>query len=321
MTTIQQLLDGMRLPVIAAPMFLISDPKLALACCKAGIVGSFPSLNVRSTEKLEGWLVEMKNGRSEIEKETGRPPVPYAVNLVVHKSNPRLRADLAMCVKHKVPIIITSLGVVPELIEAVHGYGGIVLNDVAKGYHARKATQAGVDGLVAVCAGAGGHGGSLNPFAFVNEIRQSFDGPIFLAGCMNQGSDVAAALAMGADYAYMGTRFINTKESRAIAPYKQMILDSSSGEIITTPAVTGVNCNFMRKSLEENGYDVEKLLMPGKINYGEILTAKEDEAKGWKQVWSAGQGVSGIHDVPSVEELVTRLEQEYRRTVERIGRL
>ena len=224
--------SALSLPVIAAPMFLISGPKLVIECCKNGIVGTFPALNQRTTEGFEEWVVEIKTALKVFEKETGKTAAPFGVNLIVHHSNPRVQADLAICIKHEVPIIITSLGAVPQLVGAVHSYGGLVFHDVIKKRHAEKAAEAGVDGLILVSAGAGGHAGTLNPMPFVAEIKKFFKKTIILSGCISNGRDVASALQMGADFAYMGTRFINTKESKAPAEYRDMIINSGASDVV-----------------------------------------------------------------------------------------
>ena len=307
--------DRLRLPIIAAPMFLISNPTLALACCRQGIVGSFPALNQRTSEGFEAWLIEMNQSLAET---TGA--APFAVNLVVHRTNPRWEADLALCEKHRVPILITSLGAASQVVERVHRYGGLVFHDVTNRKHAAKAAAAGVDGIIAVAAGAGGHAGTTNPFALVDEIRQVYDGTLILAGCLSHGRDILAAQAMGADLTYMGTRFINTLESAAPEAYRQMIIDAGSADIIHTPAVSGIPANFMRASLEAAGYPMDKLDQPGAINYGEKLKPLDDEATAWKTVWSAGQGVGAIHDTTSVAALVDRLVREYRQAAESLMR-
>lgn len=295
----------LRLPVVAAPMFLVSNPQLVLACCHSGVLGSFPALNQRESSGFKAWLEEIEAGLKT-------DSAPYAVNLIVHGSNPRLQADLAICAEHKVPVVITSLGAVKEVVDAVHSYGGLVFHDVTTRRHAEKAAEAGVDGLIAVAAGAGGHAGTWSPFALVAEIRQFFDKTLLLSGCLNHGHEVLAAQLLGADLAYMGTRFIATRESNADADYKQMILDARAADIVHTPAVSGVPASFMRQSLEKAGYDLARLQDKGDVNYGEKLKPISDEAKAWKTVWSAGQGVGGIADVPSVAELVARLDAEYR---------
>ncbi|MEK7356202.1 MAG: nitronate monooxygenase [Bdellovibrionota bacterium] len=303
------MLKDLRLPAIAAPMFLVSGDKMVIETCKAGMVGTFPALNLRSTEQFRQWVVEIKAALAEFEKTTGKKAAPFGVNLIVHKSNPRLEADLAVCVQEKVPIIITSLGAVAELVQNVHAYGGVVFHDVTTLRHAQKAAGAGVDGLIAVCAGAGGHAGRINPFALVGQIRQFFDRTLILAGALSQGHDVFAAQVMGADLAYMGTRFIATTESQAQPEYKQMILDCEAEDIIYTPAVSGVPASFMKASLEKAGF--KDFDSKGSVDFGHKLTL-DDEAKAWKNIWSAGQGVSNIKDVPSVAALVDRLDREYQ---------
>lgn len=313
------LTDSLSLPLVAAPMFLISGPELALACCKQGIVGSFPALNQRTSEGFEEWLIQMNEELAAYRSANPEAKTaPYAVNLIVHRTNPRWQADLELCVKHKVPIIITSLGAASQVVEAVHSYGGVVFHDVTNQKHARKAAEAGVDGIIAVAAGAGGHAGTINPFVLVHEIREVFDGTILLAGGLSHGEDLLAAQALGADLAYLGTRFINTFESQADEAYRNMIIEAVSGDIIHTPAVSGVPASFMRQSLEAAGFPMDKLNQAGEINYGEKLKPIDDEAKAWKTVWSAGQGVSQIHDVLTVPELVSRLSEEYRNARERL---
>ncbi len=292
--------EKLTVPVVAAPMFLVSGVELVKASCAAGVVGTFPALNARTTELLSDWL-----------RQVGQPKVPYGVNLVVHRTNPRVEADLAVLEQHKVPLVITSLGAVRELVTRVHGWGGLVFHDVTNTHHARKAAEAGVDGIIAVAAGAGGHAGTTNPFALVSEIRAFFDRTVLLAGCINTGAQVLAARAMGADLAYLGTRFIATQESAASPEYKQMLLSSKAADIVHTPAVSGVPASFMRASLEKAGYDMTQLTKPGAIDYGAKLKPADDEAKAWKTVWSAGQGVGGIRDVPTVKELVARMRREY----------
>ncbi|MCE0850207.1 MULTISPECIES: NAD(P)H-dependent flavin oxidoreductase [Pseudomonas] len=299
----------LRLPVVAAPMFLISNPRLVLACCSSGVVGSFPALNQRDSAGFKAWLEEIEAGLALLQA-----PAPYAVNLIVHPTNPRLQADLALCVEHRVPIVITSLGAVKEVVDAVHGYGGLVFHDVTTRRHAEKAAEAGVDGLIAVAAGAGGHAGTWSPFALAAEIRQFFDKTLLLAGCLNHGHEILAAQMLGADLAYMGTRFIATAESQAPGAYKQMLLDSHAADIIHTPAVSGVPASFLRPSLEQAGYDMDTL--KGGHEQGKLKPI-DDEAKAWKTVWSAGQGVGGIDDLPSASALIGRLHDEYRDALER----
>ncbi|NBB52969.1 nitronate monooxygenase [Rhizobium sp. CRIBSB] len=287
---------GLKLPVIAAPMFLVSGPDLVVETCNAGLIGTFPSLNQRSAEGYREWLQEIKSRLSP-------DAAAFGVNHIVHPSNPRLMADMMVTVEEKVPLIITSLGAVRDVVDAVHGYGGVVFHDIANVRHARKAAEAGVDGLILVANGAGGHAGVVNPFALVAEVRTFFSGTIILSGCLSSGSDIAAARMMGADFAYMGTRFINTTESMAQDAYKQMIVDSGATDITYTPAVSGIPANFMTKSLLENGID-PKALPEHKLDMGE-------EAKAWKTVWSAGQGAGAVHDVLPTAELAARLKQEY----------
>jgi len=304
----------LRLPVVAAPMFLVSNPQLVLACCNNGIVGSFPALNQRESSGFKAWLEEIAAGLDDT-------AAPYAVNLIVHGSNPRLQADLAICVEQRVPIVITSLGAVKDVVDAVHSYGGLVFHDVTTRRHAEKAAEAGVDGLIAVAAGAGGHAGTWSPFALIAEIRQFFDKTLLLAGCLNQGHEILAAQLLGADLAYLGTRLIATQENGASDAYKQMLLDAKAADIIHTPAVSGVPASFMRQSLEQAGYDLKQLQNKGEVNYGEKLKPMDEEAKAWKTVWSAGQGVGTIDDLPSVEALIARLDQEYRQALIRSQQL
>jgi nitronate monooxygenase len=303
----------LRLPLVAAPMFLISNPRLVLACCANGVVGSFPALNQRDSAGFKAWLEEIEAGLDELQA-----PAPYAVNLIVHPSNPRLQADLALCVEHRVPIVITSLGAVKEVVDAVHGYGGLVFHDVTTRRHAEKAAEAGVDGLIAVAAGAGGHAGTWSPFALVAEIRQFFDKTLLLAGCLNHGHELLAAQLLGADLGYMGTRFIATRESQAQDAYKQMILGAGAADIVHTPAVSGIPASFLRQSLEQAGYDLAALKSSHEAGK---LKPLDEEAKAWKTVWSAGQGVGEIHDLPTAGDLIRRLQDEYQAALERSQQL
>jgi len=304
-------IDRLNIPVVAAPMFLISGPQLVIECCKNGIVGTFPALNQRSTDGFESWVVEIKTALANFESSTGKKAAPFGVNLIVHQTNPRLQADLAICAKHEVPLIITSLGAVAELVNTVHGYGGLVFHDIIKKRHAEKAAEAGVDGLILVSAGAGGHAGVTNPISLVAEVRQFFDKTILLSGCLSNGRDIASAMQMGADLAYMGTRFINVYESNADMAYRQMIIDSSASDIVYTAAVSGVSANFLRPSLEAMGITEEQWGNSKKIDFGSELDAAKAEAKAWKTIWSAGQGVATIHDVVSTNQLVLRLKEEF----------
>lgn len=291
-------------PAIAAPMFLTSGPDLVVETCLNGVVGTFPALNQRSTEAFVEWLEEIE-GRL-----AGQEAAPYGVNLIVHRSNPRLEADLEQVVKHKVPLVITSLGAAPEVISAVHSYGGLVFHDVINRRHAEKAAEAGVDGIIAVSAGAGGHAGNVSPFALVQEIRQVFDGTVILAGSISTGAQVAAARLMGADLAYLGTRFLATKESMVQPEYKAMVRDTRVADIIYTPKVSGVNANFLRPSIESAGLDLNSDEAHGGLDM-------ENEAKAWKNVWSAGHGVGTIDDEPPAAELCQRLGSEYREAMQK----
>lgn len=308
-------IDDLSLPVVAAPMFLISGPQLVIECCKNGIVGTFPALNQRTTDGFESWVIEIKEALAVFEAETGKKPAPFGVNLIVHQSNPRVEADLAICVKHKVPLIITSLGAVSQLVDAVHSYGGLVFHDIIKKRHAEKAAEAGVDGLILVSAGAGGHAGVTNPMSLVAEVRSFYNKTILLSGCISNGRDVATALQMGADLAYMGTRFINVEESNADEGYRQMIIDSNASDIVYTAAVSGVNANFLRPSLEAMGITEEMWGNTKKIDFGSELDAAKAEAKAWKTIWSAGQGVTSINDVLSVLHLVQQMKQEFKASI------
>ena len=303
--------NELNIPAVAAPMFLISGPEIVIECCKNGIVGTFPALNQRTSEGFEEWVIEIKTELDNYEKETGIKPAPFGVNLIVHQTNPRVKKDLSICIKHKVPIVITSLGAVSQLVNAVHSYGGLVFHDVIKKRHAEKAAEAGVDGLILVAAGAGGHGGTLNPMPFISEVRSFFDKTILLSGCISSGRDIASAIQMGADLAYLGTRFINTLESKADEKYKEMIINSKAGDIVYTAAVSGVNANFLRQSLESMGITEDMWGNTKKINFGDELDAAQAEAKAWKTIWSAGQGVTSIEDCPSTKDLIDKLKKEF----------
>ncbi|WP_404379467.1 NAD(P)H-dependent flavin oxidoreductase [Caenispirillum salinarum] len=292
--------ENLRLPAIAAPMFLVSGPELVIETCKAGMIGTFPALNARTTEGFEAWIDEIEAARA-----AHGACAPYGVNLIVHKTNPRLEADLEVVCRRKVPLVITSLGAVPDLVEKVHAHGGKVFHDVITLRHARKAAQAGVDGLILVCAGAGGHAGTASPFALIEEVRSFFSGTIILAGSISTGRHVAAARMMGADFAYMGTRFIATAESRAVEAYKQMIHDAQVADIVYTDSVSGVNANFLRESLVNAGLDPQNLPPKKDLDMA-------GEAKAWRDIWSAGHGVAAIGDIPRAGELVARLEDEYK---------
>lgn len=304
-----QFTENLTLPVVAAPMFLISGPELVIAACKSGVVGTFPALNQRTTEGFEEWVVQIKTELEAWEKETGKKAAPFGVNLIVHMSNPRVEADLRVCAKHKVPLIITSLGAISMVVDAVHSYGGLIFHDVIKRRHAEKAIEAGVDGLILVCAGAGGHAGTLNPVPFINEIKSIFDGFILLSGALSTGQDIASAMQMGADLAYMGTRFINTAESKAPEAYRDMIIDSETKDVTYTAAISGVAANFLQKSLDKAGVTEEQLKSTKKVDFGKEL---DTEAKAWKTIWSAGQGVTSIHNTLPTEDLINTLKSEFK---------
>tara|TARA_Y100000768_G_scaffold306484_1_gene240493 strand:- start:554 stop:1528 length:975 start_codon:yes stop_codon:yes gene_type:complete len=307
--------NDLSIPVIAAPMFLISGPELVISCCKNGIVGTFPALNNRSTEGFEQWVIQIKNELKDFENKTGKKAAPYGVNLIVHPTNMRVQADLAICIKHEVPIIITSLGAVPELVDSVQSYGGLVYHDVIKRRHAEKASEAGVDGLILVAAGAGGHAGTLHPIPLINQIRSFFDKTILLSGCLSSGKDIASAMQMGADFAFMGTRFINVNESNASEDYKQMIINSSAEDIVYTAAVSGVHGSFLRPSLEAMGITEEQWSKSKKVDFGSELDAAKAEAQAWKTIWSAGQGVSSVNDVQTCKSLINQLKSEFKQAI------
>ena len=308
----QQILADLRLdlPVVVSPMFIVSQQQLVLECCKSGVLGTFPALNNRTTAGFEEWVVEIKRTLAEESERRGRPLPPYGVNLIVHKTNPRVQADLEVIVRQQVPLIITSLGAVKEVVDAVHSYGGLVFHDVTNTYHAQKAIDAGVDGLILVCAGAGGHAGTLNPIPFVSEIRRMFDGVILLAGSLSTGRDIATALQMGADLAYMGTRFIGTTEAVADEGYKDMLIQSGTRDIVYTASVSGIPANWMVGSLEAAGITKEMWDQKAKADFG-----AETEAKAWKNLWSAGHGVANIHDKLPAAELVARLKTEFHAAI------
>lgn len=315
-----ELLQGnLRLPVIGAPMFIVSTPDLVLAQCKAGIVGAFPALNARPQSMLDEWLDRITGELDAYRKANPDKPVaPFAVNQIVHASNDRLQADMETCVKYRVPIIITSLRPPSEVVDAVHGYGGLVFHDVINLRHARKAAEQGVDGIIAVCSGAGGHAGTLSPFALVKEIREFFDGTVILSGCMSNGGDVLAARAIGADLAYIGTRFIATDEANAMPDYKQMLVDSAASDIVYTSLFSGVHGSYLKPSVARAGMDPDNLPEADK-NAMDFGSGGNTHKKAWKDIWSAGQGVGSIHEVMPVGDLVERLAGEYAETQRRLG--
>ena len=309
-----QFTENLSLPLVAAPMFLISGPELVIEACKNGIVGTFPALNQRTTEGFEQWVIQIKTALEAWEKQTGKKAAPFGVNLIVHFTNPRVEPDLQVCVKHKVPLIITSLGAISLVVDAVHNYGGLVFHDVIKRRHAEKAIEAGVDGLILVCAGAGGHAGTLHPVPFINEIKKIFDGFILLSGGLSTGQDIESTMQMGADLAYMGTRFINTQESSANKEYKDMIIDSQTKDVTYTAAISGVSANFLSKSLENAGITQQQIESKGKVDFGKEL---DTEAKAWKTIWSAGQGVTSIEDTLPVKQLLERMKTEFSGAISR----
>ena len=295
---------NLALPVICAPMFIVSNPDLVIAQCKAGLIGSFPALNARPMEVLDDWLTRIKT-----ELAADPNAAPFAVNQIIHPSNERLEHDMALCVKHEVPLIITSLSAPTQIVPPVHAYGGKVFHDVISVRHAEKALEAGVDGLILVCAGAGGHAGMLSPFALVGEIRKFYDGPIALSGSITNGSAILAAQAMGADFAYIGTRFIATREANAVEAYKQAIVDSAAVDVVYTPYFTGVHGNYLKQSIVNAGLDPANLPERDKtsMNFGAAAGAKA-----WKDIWGVGQGIGTIDDVPATADLIARMKQEYR---------
>ena len=313
----QDFYTSLKLPLIAAPMFFISGPKLVIECCKNGILGTFPALNQRTSEGFEQWVIQIKQALEAFENETGKKAAPFGVNLIVHPTNIRVKADLDICVKHKVPLVITSLGAIADLVNVVHGYGGLVYHDIIKKRHAEKAAQAGVDGLIVVAAGAGGHAGTLHPIPLINEVKKVFDKKIVLSGSLATGNDIASALQMGADMAYMGTRFINVDESMADEAYKKMIIESGAEDIIYTAAVSGVKASFLRPSLEAMGITEERWKETKKINFGTESDALSEEAKAWKTIWSAGQGVTNIIDTLSISTLIGKLRSEFLDAIQR----
>ncbi|MEC9243305.1 MAG: nitronate monooxygenase family protein, partial [Pseudomonadota bacterium] len=300
--------DTLRLPVVGAPLFIISHPPLVVAQCKAGVVGSFPALNARPKEQLDEWLSQITEELAAHDAQNpDRPSAPFAVNQIVHRSNDRLEHDLRVCVDHKVPIVITSLGAVEEVNQAVHSYGGIVLHDIIHDRHARKAIEKGADGLIAVATGAGGHAGTLSPFALVQEIRQWFDGPLLLSGAIANGGAVLGARAMGADLAYIGSPFIATHEARAPDDYKEMIVSSRAADIVYSNLFTGVHGNYLKGSIVKAGMDPDNLpeADPSKMNFASA------DAKAWRDIWGSGQGVGAVGEITGAEALVDRLADEY----------
>jgi nitronate monooxygenase len=312
--TLPTALQKLQLPAIGSPLFIISNPELVIAQCKAGIVGSFPALNARPETLLEEWLIQITTELEQYSKDNpDSPAAPFAVNQIVHKSNDRLMHDVEMCVKYKVPIVITSLGAREDVNAAIHSYGGIVLHDITNVVHAKKALAKGADGLIAVCTGAGGHAGTLSPFALIQEIRQFFDGPLALAGSIANGGAIAAAQAMGADFGYIGSAFIATREANAQIAYKQSIIDSASDDIVYTNLFTGVHGNYLAPSIKASGLDPYNLPEsdPSKMNFG-----SSNDAKAWKDIWGCGQGIGAIDKLMTTAEYVAQLQQEYNQARE-----
>ncbi|WP_447553087.1 NAD(P)H-dependent flavin oxidoreductase [Vreelandella sp. EE22] len=316
-----RLTESLRLPVIGSPMFIISGPELVIAQCQAGIIGAFPALNARPAQVLRDWLLQITEHLAQYNQDhPDVPAAPFAVNQIVHPTNDRLDHDVALCAEFEVPLVITSLHAPNQVVEQVHGYGGLVFHDVTTLRHARKAVNAGVDGLILVCQGAGGHAGRLNPFAFVAEVRRFFDGPLVLAGAITQGEQIAAARALGADLVYMGTRFIATQEARAQAEYKQMVLDAAAKDIVYTNLFTGVHGNYLRQSIEQAGLDPDALPEGDKsaMRYGSKGSSK---SKAWRDIWGAGQGVGAIATLGSVADEVATLRANYQRALDHLRRL
>ena len=311
--------DNLSIPVIGSPLFLVSGPELVIAQCKAGIIGSFPALNARPQHVLEEWIIRIKTELAEYQEQNPDAKVaPFAVNQICHGSNDRLMEDMATCVKQEVPIIITSLRPPAELVEAAHSYGGLVYHDVINVKHARKAAEQGVDGLILVCAGAGGHAGALSPFALLREVKQWFDGTVILSGSIGDGYSVASSLALGADFAYMGTRFIATKEANADPEYKKMLEESVADDIVYSSLFTGVHGNYLKPSIKNAGMDPDNLPDADKstMNFG---SGGNTKSKAWKDIWGSGQGIGLIEDSPSVEELVGRIKAEFNSAVKELS--
>ncbi len=308
MSKLPPVLQRVPFPVIGSPLFIISNPKLVIAQCKAGIVGSMPALNARPAEQLDEWLAEITEALDAHNRaHPDQPAAPFAINQIVHKSNDRLEHDMALCAKYKVPIVITSLGAREDVNQAVHSWGGVVLHDIINNFFARKAIEKGADGLIAVAAGAGGHAGTKSPFALIQEIRQWFDGPVALSGSIATGGAVLAAQAMGADFAYIGSAFIATEEARAVDAYKQAIVEGNSDEIVYSNLFTGVHGNYLKASIRASGLDPDNLPEsdPSKMNFG------SGTSKAWKDIWGCGQGIGAVNAVVPAAELVARLKREY----------
>jgi nitronate monooxygenase len=319
MSSIESLKSKLTIPVIGAPLFIISNPDLVIAQCKSGVVGSFPALNARPQNVLEEWIIRIKEELESYQASNPEAKVaPFAVNQICHNSNDRLFGDMELCVKHQVPIIITSLRPPEEIVTEAHSYGGLVFHDVISVKHAKKAAEQGVDGLILVCAGAGGHAGTLSPFALVREVREWFDGAIILSGSISDGSSVAAAKMLGADFAYIGTRFIATQEANAEPEYKQCLIDSAAEDIIYSSLFTGVHGNYLKPSVVNAGLDPNNLPDADKtaMNFG---SGGNTDAKAWKDIWGSGQGIGSIQDAPPASELISRLREEYLAAIKKFG--
>ena len=311
MALVPHLVGKLKIPVVGAPLFIVSGPELVISQCKAGIVGSFPALNARPQEVLDEWIIRIKEELDQHNQENpDQPAAPFAVNQICHASNDRLMQDMESCVRHEVPIIITSLRPPLEMVKAAHSYGGVVFHDVINVKHARKAAEQGVDGLILVCAGAGGHAGTHSPFALVREVKEWFDGTILLSGSISDGHSVASALALGADLAYIGTRFVATKEANADQRYKDMLIASSASDIVYSSLFTGVHGNYLKPSIEDAGLDPDNLPSAdkSKMNFG---SGGNTKSKAWKDIWGSGQGIGSIKDNPTVKDLVNELTKQY----------
>lgn len=310
--------DNLRLPVIGSPLFIVSGPELVIAQCKAGVVGSFPALNARPASQLDEWLHQITEELAAHNRDNpDRPAAPYAVNQIVHRSNNRLEEDISICAKWQVPVTITSLGAREDLNQAVHAWGGITLHDVIDDRFARKAIEKGADGLIPVAAGAGGHAGTTSPFALMQEIREWFDGPVALSGSIAHGQSILAAQAMGADFAYIGSAFIATKEANAVEGYKENIVEAKASDIVYSDLFTGVHGNYLRQSIVKAGMDPDNL-PKGDISTMNFGSGGNTEAKAWKDIWGSGQGIGAVKEVQSVADMVDRLEREYRAAKERL---
>lgn len=314
-----QIKDKLRLPVIGSPLFLASGPELVIAQCKAGIVGSFPALNARPEPVLDEWICRIKAELQAFEDETGKTAAPFAVNQICHASNNRLEHDVEMCVKHEVPLVITSLRPPEFVVEAIHSYGGLVFHDVINIKHARKAAEEGVDGLILVCAGAGGHSGALSPFALVQEVREFFDGTILLAGSLGSGRSILGAQAIGADLAYIGTRFVASEEANADPRYKEMIVASAADDVVYSSLFTGIHGNYLKPSVAAAGLDPDDLPDGKKANMN-FGSGGNTKAKAWKDIWGSGQGIGAMKDAPPVAQIVDRMEAEYRAAKDELNR-